>query len=346
MSKTQRMIAFAVAVVVTSWPHVGEAGEAFVTKIRGTSLTIDKGAEEGLEVGLEVKVIRPPDEAIIHPLTGENLGAPAIELGTGEITKVSARAASIHLESSPILPVRPGDVVNYITPDEKMVMEQEMVTVTAEKAAAERSSIRNKASSLARTIGAVQGTIKALQRSIKELQRFDNDVVKPQFNSINREMETIQAELKELRESVTLMGSVAIDGLEGEGVEGELTDMQIEKLQQLIDEKLVLLQTQMPTGITPGEPPMLDDEEILIDPEAEEEEEGGSLWIYLVVIAVGVLAIGAFVYMKMSAGGDDDEEDDEEDDDEDDGDFEDEDDEDLEIEEEDEEDDIVVEETQ
>jgi hypothetical protein len=344
MSKTQRTIAFAVAVIVTCWPHEGQAGEAFVTRIRGTSLTIDKGAEEGLEVGLIVTVIRPPDEAIIHPLTGENLGAPAIELGTGEITKVSARAASIHLASSPILPVRPGDVVNYITPDEEMVMEQEMVTVTAEKAASERSSIRNKASGLARTIGAVQGTIKALQRSIKELRRFDNDVVKPQFNSINREMETIQAELKKLRESVTLMGSVAIDGLQGEGVEGELTDMQIEKLQQLIDEKLVMLQTQMPSGTAPGELPLLSDEEIPIDPEAEEEEEGGSLWIFIVVIVVGVLAIGFFVYMKMSAGGDDDEEDDEEDDE--DGDFEDDDDEDLEIEEEDEEDDIVVEETQ
>ena len=341
MSKTQRTIAFAVAVIVTCWPHEGQAGEAFVTRIRGTSLTIDKGAEEGLEVGLEVTVIRPPDEAIIHPLTGENLGAPAIELGTGAITKVSARAASIHLASSPILPVRPGDEVHYITPDEKMVLEQEMVTVTAEKAAEERSSIRNTASGLSRTIGAVQGTIKALQRSIKELQRFDNDVVKPQFNSINREMETIQDELKELRESVTLMGSVAIDGLEGEGVEGELTDMQIEKLQQLIDEKLVMVQTQMLSGIAPGEPPMLPDEEIPIDPEAEEEEEGGSLWIFIVVIVIGVLAIGFFVYMKMSAGGDDDEEDDDED-----GDFEDDDDEDLEIEDEDEEDDIVVEETQ
>ena len=79
--------------------------------------------------------------------------------------------------------------------------------------------------------------------------------------------------------------------------------------QQLIDEKLVLLQTQMPSGIAPGEPPMLADEEILTDPEAEDEEEGGSLWIFIVVIAVGILAIGFFVYMKMSAGGDDDEED-------------------------------------
>ena len=341
MSKTQQTIAFAIAVVVTCWPHAGEAGQAFVTKIRGTTLPIDKGAEEGLEVGLEVKVIRPPDEAIIHPLAGENLGSPAIELGAGEITKVSARASSIRLESSPILPVRPGDEVRYITPDEKMVMEQEMVTVTAEKAAAERTSIRNKASNLARTIGTIQGTIKALERSIKELRRFDNDVVKPQFNSINREMETIQAELKELRESVTLMGSVAIDGIEGEGGEGELTEMQIEKLQQLIDEKLALLQTQMPTGVVPGEPPpMLEDEEVPLDPEVEEEGGGIPLWVYIVVIGIGILAVGFWLFQKMSAGGDD-----EEDEEDDDGDFED-DDEDLEIEDEDEEDDIVVEETQ
>ena len=344
MSKTQRTIAFAVAVIVACWPQPGQTSEAFVTKIRGTSLTIDKGAEEGLEVGLAVIVIRPPDEAIIHPLTGENLGAPEIDLGVGKITKVSARAASIHLESSPILPVRPGDVVRYITPDEQMVMEQELVTVTAEKAADERSSIRNKASGLSRAIKAIQGTIGGLQRSIKELRRFDNDVVKPQFTSINREMETIQEELKELRESVTLMGSVAIDGLgEGEGVEGELSEMQIEKLQQLIDEKLALLQSQMPVGMAPGEPPALEDD-MLLDPEAEEEEgEGGiPIWVYLAVIGVGIAGIGFWLFQKMSAGGDDDDEEDDED-----GDFEDDDDdEDLEIEDEDEEDDIVVEETQ
>ena len=348
MSTNGRTIAVAVAVIVACWPQVGQAGEAFVTKVRGTSLTIDKGAEEGLEIGLAVTVVRSPEEAIIHPLTGENLGAPELELGSGEISKASARAASVRLANKPILPVRPGDVVRYITLDEQMVMEQEMVTVTAEKAAAERGKIRSEASRLARNIGGIQSTIKALERSIKELRRFDNDVVKPQFNSINREMETIQEELKELRESVTLMGSLPLGGLtEGEGLEGELSEAQVEKLQQLIDEKLAQLQGQMASVVAPSEPPPLPGDELPIEPPLESEEPGGiPFWVYLAVIFVGILGVGFWLFQKMSAGDDDDEEDDEEDDEDDeDGDFdeEDEDDEDLEIEEED---DIVVEETQ
>ena len=351
MSMTRRTIAFAVAAIVACWPQTGQAGEASVTKVRGTSITVDQGAEEGLEVGLTVTVVRPPEEAIIHPLTGENLGAPELELGTGEITKVSARAASIRLEKTPILPVRPTDVVRYITIDEQMMMEQEMVTVTAEKAAAERSTIRNEASKLSRNISGIQRAIKALEGSIRELRRFDNDVVKPQFNSINKEMEAIQEELKQLRESVTLMGSVDIDGMgEGEGLEGELSEAQIERFKQ-IEEKLAQLEGQVGSGVvSPGEQrPALPGEEGLPEdvPPAAEESAGIPIWVYLAVIGVGILGVGFWLFQKMSAGDGDDEED-EEDDEDDDGDFEDDEDEDededLEIEEE--EDDIVVEETQ
>ena len=107
------------------------AGEAFVTKARGTSITIDKGADDGIEVGLDMTIVRPPEEAVIHPLTGENLGAPEIELVTGKVSKVSARAASITLISAPLLSLRPGDVARFVTIEEQMVLDQEMSTETA-----------------------------------------------------------------------------------------------------------------------------------------------------------------------------------------------------------------------
>ena len=37
-----------------------QAGEGLITKVRGSNLTIDKGAEDGLIVGMKVDVIRPP----------------------------------------------------------------------------------------------------------------------------------------------------------------------------------------------------------------------------------------------------------------------------------------------
>jgi len=109
-----------------------------ITKIRGRTLTIDKGADDGLEVGLEVTIVRLPDEAIIHPLTEKNLGAPEIEIAGGRINKVYARAASIQLDSNPILSIRPGDMGRFLTMEEKMVMEQEVSTETVEQAARER----------------------------------------------------------------------------------------------------------------------------------------------------------------------------------------------------------------
>ena len=33
-------------------------------------------------MGLPVTIVRPPGEAVIHPITGENLGAPEVELAT------------------------------------------------------------------------------------------------------------------------------------------------------------------------------------------------------------------------------------------------------------------------
>ena len=74
-----------------------QAGEGLITKVRGFNLTVDKGAEDGLTVGMKVDVIRPPTEAVIHPVTGENLGAPEINLGVGEITKTSGRASNVNL---------------------------------------------------------------------------------------------------------------------------------------------------------------------------------------------------------------------------------------------------------
>ena len=117
-----------------AWALPADAGEGLITKVRGRTLAIDKGAADGLEVGLEVTVVRPPDEAIIHPLTGENLGAPEIEIASGRINKVSARAASVQLDGNPIISVRPGDMARFLTIEEKMVMEQEVATETAEQA--------------------------------------------------------------------------------------------------------------------------------------------------------------------------------------------------------------------
>ena len=101
------------------------AGEALITKVRGSSLTIDTGAEAGMVQGMVVTIIRPPSEAVIHPITGENLGAPEVEIGTGKISKTANRAANVRIGPGLLLPVRPGDIVRFVTSDEEMIMDQE-----------------------------------------------------------------------------------------------------------------------------------------------------------------------------------------------------------------------------
>lgn len=323
------------------WQVPAWAGEGLITKVRGTTLTIDKGADDGLEVGLEVTVVRPPGEAIIHPLTGENLGAPEIEVASGRVNKVSARAASVQLDSNPIISVRPGDMARFRTMEEKMMMDQEIATETAEQAARERSEIRSESSRLARNISSIQGSIRSLERAIRDLRRFDDDVVKPQFNAINRQINEMRTELTQLRETVSLLNAVPVKEMGAEG-DGEMTAEEVEELRLLIQEEIDKLQTDLASVTPPGDstvapPPAMDEDLAPLD---EETPIYGQLWFWGLLGAVGLGGVAFWLYTRMGVGGDDDEEDDEDDEL-----IDDDDDDDLDVEVEDEEDDIVVEET-
>lgn len=342
----KRLLLTALALAaLAAWASPADAGEGTITKVRGRTLTIDKGADDGLEVGLEVMIMRPPGEAIIHPLTGENLGAPEIEIAGGRINKVSARAASIQLDGNPIISVRSGDMARFLTLEEKMVQDQEVATETAEQAARERGSIRSESSRLARNISSIQGSIRGLEKAIRDLRRFDDDVVKPQFNAINRQINEMRGELNQLRETVSLLNAVPVQEI-GEGGDGEMSSEDVERLRLLIQEEIDNLQGQLAVvqplpGASPTAPDLVVDDEGM---EGLEEETSifQNLLFWLGLGAVGLLGVAFWLYTRMGVGGDEDDEEDDEDDEL--MDDEDDDDDDLDIEVE-EEDDIVVEET-
>jgi hypothetical protein len=323
-----------------AWALPADAGEGLITKVRGRTLTIDKGADDGLEIGLDVVVVRPANESIIHPLTGEDLGAPEIEVASGRINKVSARAASIQLASNPIISVRSGDVARFLTIEEKMVMDQEVATETAEQASRERGVIRNESTRLARSISSIQGSIRGLEKAIRDLRRFDDDVVKPQFNAINKQVNEMRDELDKLRETVSLLNAVPVQEMGGEG--GDMSAAEVERVRLLIQEEIDNLQSQLAVVQAPpadsSMPPDLAMDEEFADLE-EDSPIFTQFWFLGLLGAVGVLGVGFYLYMRMAAGSDEDDEEDEEDDDEL---VDDDDDLDVEVEEED---DIVVEET-
>ncbi|MFC1525769.1 hypothetical protein ACFL6X_03040 [Candidatus Latescibacterota bacterium] len=348
MTKIGRILALAVLPGLLLWSAEGYAGEAFVTKVRGTTLTIDKGAEDELEVGMTVTVVRPPEEAVIHPLTGENLGSPEIDLGSAEIHRVSARAASVRMTESPLLGVRPGDVVRFVTLEEKMMEEQEQSTRTTEQATQDRQQIRGEASRLARNIKSIQSTIRSLEATINDIRRFNKDVVQPQFRSINQDVEAIKGDLEQLKITVSLIQASAPVGEPGEAGAELLTKEEAEELRQLIDAEVAKLQAQVDRM---GQPPAPDEEmDTGMPPEMTEgmEPESASFFtsplFFGLLGMVGVGGVGFWFWTRMGAGGDEDDEEEEEDDemelDED------EEDDDVEVEiDEEEMDDIVVEET-
>ena len=346
---------YVLILALTLYAAPTEAGEALITRVRGSVLTIDAGAEGGLIKGLSVDIVRPPGEAIIHPITGEDLGAPELVIGRGEISKTSNRAANVQVEPGLLLSVRPGDIARFTTPQEEMLMDQERSVVTQEKNQETHQGFRNEISRLTRSIKSVQGRIGGLEQMMKRVERVEEGF-RVQLRGINGDMNVMKEDIADLKEAVSLMGAVPIAGLDEEGVQ-EPVDLSsaesVGQIRQIVQD--VLDESQIGMAPLESEELALPDETSLDMASDEDESEETTeeepfymqTWFFLLFGVLGILLVAAYFYMRFMGGGDEDEEL-EEDDliDDDDGDDDDDDDDidldDLDL---DEEDDIVVEET-
>jgi len=324
-----------------------EAGEALITRVRGSVLTIDAGAEAGIIKGLSVNIVRPPGEAVIHPITGENLGAPELVIGRGEISKTSNRAANVQVEPGLLLSVRPGDIARFTTPDEEMLMDQERSVATQEKNQEEHQGFRNDISRLTRSIKSVQGRIGGLENMMKRVERVEEGF-RVQLRGINSDMNVMKEDIVDLKEAVSLMGAVPIAGLDQEELQ-EPVDLSSEEsvgqIRQIVQDVLGEAQAGM-TPVGREELELPDETSLDMNSDGDESEERAEeapfytqTWFFLLFGAIGIILIAAYFYMRFMRSGDEveelEEEVDHDDDDEIDLD-------DLDL---DEEDDIVVEET-
>lgn len=322
------------------------AGEATITQARGKSIGLDSGADAGLTVGMSVQIMRPPNEAIIHPITGENLGAPTVEIGRAEITKTTGRAATARLLGTPLLAIEPGDKVVFTSIEEEMVAEQEERSRIKDEAAGDRQKLRGETAKLAREIRGIQGTIRTLENMMKRLDRVD-EVIKVQLRSINKDMTELKDEIGQLKETVSLMGSVPVDDI---SEDDQSSEEEVARMRAIVQEELSSLRMQAPAveraaDIAPDMadvdvPPLPDElEDPLLEEEMADDEAPfyQQLWFYGILLFFGLMGVAYFLWTRMQGGDDEDEEMEEDEEFEDDED-------DLEIEGE-EEDDIVVEET-
>lgn len=342
--------------ILTCWACAAvppaDAGEALITKVRGSMLTIDAGAEGGLVRGLRVEIVRPPGEAIIHPITGENLGAPEVVIGSGEISKTSNRAANVEVGSGLLMSVRPGDIARFMTPEEDMLMDQERTVASQEKNLEEHQGFRNEISRLTRSIKSVSGRIGGLEQMMKRVERVEEGF-RVQLRGINTDMNTMKEDISDLKESVALMGSVPVDGLQGDGA-SEPVDLSSEESVDQIREIVRGVLGETPAQMAPVSaqeralPDEVDLDAPLDEEEVPEEEEDPfylQTWFFGIIGALGILAVAAFAYLRMMADGGEDEEDEEDEEIEEDDDDDMDDDLDMDDMEIEEEDDIVVEET-
>ena len=328
------------------------AGEALITKVRGSMLTIDAGAEGGLVRGLRVEIVRPPGEAIIHPITGENLGAPEVVIGSGEISKTSNRAANVEVGPGLLMSVRPGDIARFMTPEEDMLMDQERTVATQEKNVEEHQGFRNEISRLTRSIKSVSGRIGGLEQMMKRVERVEEGF-RVQLRGINTDMNTMKEDISDLKESVALMGSVPVDGLQGDGASApvDLSSAEsVDQIREIVRGVLGETPAQMaPVSAEERALPTEVDIEAPLEEEVPEEEEEDPFylqtWFFGIIGALGILGVAAFAYMRMMADGEEDEEDEEDEEIEEDDDDDMDDDLDMDDMEIEEEDDIVVEET-
>ena len=296
----------AIATMVVGIKNI-DAGEALVTKVRGSVVTIDAGMESGLVSGLPVELIRPPNEEIIHPITGENLGAPEVILGQGAISKTSDRAANVKVEPGLIMAVKPGDIVRFVTPDEGMLIDQERSIATEEKNDQAHKLIRSEVSRLTKSIKGVQKRIGGLETMMKRVERVEEGF-RVQLRSINTDVNTMKDDISDLKESVSLMGAIPIAGLDEET--GDVVDLQSEEnagqIREIVrefleEEKANQIELESIDSALLDEV-SLDDPSLSLD-EIEVAEEDGpfytSWWFIGLFLLIGLVAIGVYAYLYL-----------------------------------------------
>lgn len=353
------------ALLLCALAQAAGASEAMVTKVRGLSLSVDKGADQGLVVGMEVMVVRPPGEAVIHPITGENLGSPEIRLAAGQVAKVSVGSGVVRLKGLPLMAVRAGDVIRFVaTGSPSQVMEQQTHTEVAKKEEAEeRQQLKSDVSGLTRDVKSIQGTIHTLENMVARLEKVD-ERFRAQLKGISGDINGLRREMSQIREQVSALVSPTVGKTRGEKPDS-LSSEQLDHLRQVIQEEIRKLRAEIPpeTTVVVQAAPAVEEhhpepevhaepehrEEEHVEPEHAEEEHHEeetpgveeppfytATWFLSAVGGLGVLGLGyyLFTFLKGRKGGGDEEEEEEEEEPE------------AEVEvEEEEEDDIVVEES-
>lgn len=290
--------------------------EVSVTRARSDRLTLDAGSEAGLQTGMEVVVVRPPEETVYHPLTGEKLGAPEIELGTGVLAEVSRHAATVRMRGEVLVPVRRGDRIRFTAMDGATRVDEERFIAFQEQNRKDHDQFREDLAGLTRSIQTVQGQINSLQSMVRRVERVEEGI-RVQLRSMNHDLDAMKQDIAELR--TQLHTQISLEGVPGEILDGTVLGLTREEVQRIVRQSIQEQQARLASGLAA---PPLRHEPDAAEPPLPSPPGGASAafyqqswFIYLMTGVVGIAAMTAFFAMRMMRKAEEDEDEEPEEDD-------------------------------
>ena len=315
----------------------GQMLEAPISKVSGDRVIVEVGAQEGIEAGEKLKIYRQED-AVIHPITGEVLGSPKVEIGEVEIVKISDASSSGKVVSS-YVSIKPGDSVRYLPPGavETAMSSEALVSAppppmpSMEMIEELEGRVKEDVGKLTQEVTDIQKTIKSLSGMLKKLDRMDR-ILARDISAMRRDVNVLRDEVKGFKDRFSVL-PVAPDSERVLGPKPFSLDHpdDIAKLRMIIQdivETLVKRVEAAPTqetarpgdlGGTPEGDIEADLDELLgqTDPSADTAGEGPvatvpwhkKLWVWGIIS--GVVVLGGLGLFFLRRGGGDVEEDEE-----------------------------------
>lgn len=288
-------------------PGIVNADLLNVIKVEGKTVYVGAGADRGIQEGMVGEVYRKA-EPIIHPVTGENLGAPSVKIAEIEITKTGPTFASGRY-SVRYAPVEVGDVVVglELIPTSEEKIKDEIAEARAEVKVLARG-LANEIKSNQKAISDLRRTLRRIGSSERRLKTVINAVTNMRERMVSLEdrmqqLQTSQAELieRDTAEVETMMPADVHElGVLRRTEDEEIYLMVGDRSFRLSFEENRLIEEQLVSGIQGGTALVGEDPvPSLFEDEPPPKEETPWYIAYWWIVLLGPLGAVVLLVLKM-----------------------------------------------
>ena len=285
----------------------GNAEMSRISVVQRSRLTIDAGAASGLGLGVEVVLLRPGEE-VIHPRTGENLGAPQIEIGKGTVVKIADQQAVVEVKGRLLMVVQPGDLARFpsdpggeVVPEAEQPIEPQLpVPEGAAPLRQEHQAVREELAKLTHGVTDIQRRIGSLEHLMKRVERVEEGF-RVQLRGINQDLTAMKRDIKTLQAQMALYEAIPVSSAgERSGAMDEpgLTREDVEELiLKLVGDRQTT--TTRPRGNGLELAPLPDDGDPFLEA-GRRSPFYTRIWFFGMAGAALIIGVAALIYLKMN----------------------------------------------